>query len=343
MSLLKRLAALTIVASLCLAFTPYTDAAFCSLRDPVETIKALYPSSTSFKSSVKIIDENIRNKVQELLPPNTLHFSELGKHTLYIVFKDKKPMGYVHVRSEESQWGLVEIAWAMNLHLKVRDFQFQRCRNRQKSTIENEQFRAQLRDKTYVDFTDMLMNDGLSLNTDKISVSPKAQSLAEIVIRCGMKTLLVTELAWREEIQKNRINQSAQLYFKDAVSTQIINGAVNGSISTILNKAFGGADTGIDRSSVVVTKVYGERKKVLGMIYESQLTIDQDPTNIRWIMAPDGKIIHVVNKEGWKDKSTQKAFEKTIGRHYTTTNQCNDRAELLTLEAVLTTQSVSTL
>jgi hypothetical protein len=340
MTTVNKFTAFTIIASLCLGFSSYASAAFCSLRDPVESIKTLYPNSTSFKSSVKIIDEGIRNKVQELLPPNTLHFSELGKHTLYIVYQQDKPMGYVHVRSEESQWGLVEIAWAMTLDLKVSDFKFQRCRNRQKKVIETEVFKAQLRGKTYQDFTAMLQADGLSLNEDKVNVSAKAKSLAEIVIRCGMKTLLVTELAWSDEIQKNRLTQQAHTYFDTMVSIEVISDAVNSSISTILNTAFDGADTGIDRNSVIVAKVYDVKKKVLGMIYESQITIDQKPTRISWVMAADGKIIHVDNAAGWHESSTQQAFEKTIGRKYETSNQCNNRAELLTLEAVLTSQSV---
>ncbi len=338
MNIFQRFTSVAIIFSLFLGFSSYTSAAFCSLRDPVETIKTLYPASTSFKSSVKIIDENVRNKVQELLPPNTLHFSELGKHTLYMVFKNDKPMGYVHVRSEESKWGLVEIAWAMTLDLKVNDFKFQRCRNRQKLVIGNDEFRDQLKGKTYHEVTEMLQADGLSLNTDKVKVSPKAKALAEIVLRCGMKTLLVTELAWGDEIKKNRLSQAAVTHFKDMASVEVFTDAVDGSISTILNKAFDGADTGIDRSSVAVAKVYDGKKKVLGMIYEGQLTIDQQKTSMTWAIGSDGKIIHVENANGWRNTSTQYAFEKTIGHHYKNSNQCNDRAELLTLEAVLTTQ-----
>ncbi len=319
------------------------NAAFCSLRDPVKAIKTLYPESTSFKYSVKVIAANIRNQVQELLPPNTLHFSELGKHTLYIAYKEDSPIGYVHVRSEESRWGLVEIAWAIDLNLKVRDFQFQRCRNRQKTVVEDAFFKAQLKDKTYQEFTHMLATDGLSLNTSKINVPDKAKGLAEIVIRCGMKTLLVTELAWSDEIHKNRLSSTANNHFDGAKQTYVVTDVMDDTIESILNKAFDGAQTGIDRSSVMVAKVYDDQKKVIGLVYEGQLVIDRKPANIHWAMTTEGEIINVDNLYGWQQTATRNAFENTIGNRYELADHCNNRAELLTLQAVLTSKHIYSL
>lgn len=341
--LIQKYIALFISASLLTITSSSTYAAFCSLRDPVETIQKLYPESTSFKSSVKVIDESIRDQVQTLLPPNTLHFSELGKHTLYIAFKGKDPLGYVHVRSEESDWGLVEIAWAITLDMEVRDFKFQRCRSRQKRTIEDESFRTQLRGRTFDEFTHMLMPDGKSLNPEKISVKPKAKSLAEIVIICGMKTLLVTRLAWEKEVTQYRNQYQANAFFDDVDSTETLVSPINSTISTILNKAFDGASTGMDHQSISVTKVYDSGKQVLGMIYEGKLSIDNTPTQLTWVIDTKGTIIHVSNNGGWQDASTQKAFEKVVGKSYNTTDECNNRADLLSLEAVLTTRSLLSL
>ena len=91
--------------------------AYCSLRDPVAQIAQLYPGKTNQLSIVKTVDDKVRAEVQVALPRNDLHFSELGQHTLYIVMEGKTSLGYVHVRSEQSEWGLVEIAWAINKDL----------------------------------------------------------------------------------------------------------------------------------------------------------------------------------------------------------------------------------
>ena len=45
----------------------HSDAAFCSLRDPVESIRELYPTSTSFKSAVRLIDTELRDQIQHRL------------------------------------------------------------------------------------------------------------------------------------------------------------------------------------------------------------------------------------------------------------------------------------
>ncbi len=101
--------------------------AYCSLRDPMAAIHHLYPQATDHQSIVKVVDKEARNAVSEQLP-FTLHFNELGKHTLYVALDDKTPTGLIHARSELSDWGIVEIAWALNFDLSVHNFYIQRCR-----------------------------------------------------------------------------------------------------------------------------------------------------------------------------------------------------------------------
>ncbi len=327
-----------IVICLSTLFSSYATAAFCSLRDPVETIKTLYPQSTSFKSVVKIIDEDVRSEVQSLLPPNTLHFSELGKHTLYIAFKKEEPLGYVHVRSEESNWGLVEIAWSINLNMEIDDFKFQRCRNRQKRVLEKDEFRQQLQGKNFEQIIALLNNDGMTLNPQKITVPPKAKALAEVVLRCGMKTLLVTQLAWSKEINKYRLYASAKIHFKQMSEIVVMEHAVKKSLSH-LKTIFGEVNTGIDRSSVKVAKVFDTKQSLLGLIYIGDLTIDRSASTVEWAISPVGKVIGVNNLMGWKHPSTQRAFENTVGNRYSKVNHCNNRAELVTLEALLTAKT----
>ena len=70
--------------------------AYCALRDPVTAIYDLYPEGTHHRSIIRTVDVNHRAEVSDQLP-FTIHFDELGRHTLYVVADDRGPLGLVHV------------------------------------------------------------------------------------------------------------------------------------------------------------------------------------------------------------------------------------------------------
>jgi hypothetical protein len=80
---------------------PTVDAAYCSLRDPVAAIQKLYPESNRYRSLVRLIDQEIRAEISREMP-FTLHFNELGQHTLFLALADEKPVGFVHARKKHS-------------------------------------------------------------------------------------------------------------------------------------------------------------------------------------------------------------------------------------------------
>lgn len=176
--------------------------AYCSLRDPVAQIAELYPQKTNQLSIVKTVDDNIRAQVQVALPRNDLHFSELGKHTLYVAMQGKKSLGYVHVRSEQSKWGLVEIVWAIDKDFRITNFAFQRCRSPKKKAAEEQQFRDVFIGKNYQELRELLSSDGVTANKSVLEQAQSASELANVVLRCALKTLLLTEILWGEELKK---------------------------------------------------------------------------------------------------------------------------------------------
>lgn len=176
--------------------------AYCSLRDPVAQIKQLYPQKTNQLSIVKTVDTHIRKQVKLLLPSNDLHFSELGRHTLYVAMKGTEALGYIHVRSEQSQWGLVEIIWALDKNLQIKNFTFQRCRSPKRKTIDNENFKNVFIGKNYEQLKTLLSRDGVTANNILLDKAINAPELASVVLRCALKTLLITELLWGAELKK---------------------------------------------------------------------------------------------------------------------------------------------
>ncbi len=176
--------------------------AYCSLRDPVAQIAELYPQKTNQLSIVKTVDDNIRAQVQVALPRNDLHFSELGKHTLYVAMQGKKSLGYVHVRSEQSKWGLVEIVWAIDKDFRITNFAFQRCRSPKKKAAEEQQFRDVFIGKNYQELRELLSSDGITAKKSVLEETQSASELANVVLRCALKALLLTEILWGEELKK---------------------------------------------------------------------------------------------------------------------------------------------
>lgn len=176
--------------------------AYCSLRDPVAQIKKLYPQKTNQLSIVKTVDTHTRNQVKLALPSNDLHFSELGKHTLYVAMKNTQALGYVHVRSEQSKWGLVEIIWALDKNLRIINFTFQRCRSPKRKVIDNESFKSVFIGKNYEELKVLLSSDGITANSMLLEKAGNAPELASVVLRCALKTLLITNILWGEELKK---------------------------------------------------------------------------------------------------------------------------------------------
>ena len=117
--------------------------AYCALRDPVRQVYEMYPGAKSYRSIVRTVAQKHRSIIADQLP-FTMHFTELGRHTVYVALDGAKPIGLVHVRSERGQWGLVEVAWATDLDMHIVDFRFQRCRERAVKLLDTEEFRAQL-------------------------------------------------------------------------------------------------------------------------------------------------------------------------------------------------------
>ena len=180
--------------------------AYCSLRDPIAQITELFPNKTNQLSIVKEIDDQTRRQVKQALPRNDLHFNELGKHTLYVVMEEQQSLGYVHVRSEQSQWGLIEIVWALDKEFQIINFAFQRCRSPKKYIINDPAFKGMFIGKGYTELKKLLSSDGLSANQELLTNAKGAPDLANAVLRCALKTLLITDILWGEDLQQFRDN-----------------------------------------------------------------------------------------------------------------------------------------
>ena len=184
---------LLIIASVLLSTNAY-GVAFCALRDPVAQIKTLYPNYVAYESEVRNIKASQANeRLSKTGLPVFLHAKEIGKHTLFYIRDAQDLVGLVHVRSEPGDWGLVEIAWALNPEGEIVDYTFQRCRGGFCAEAEEPEFREYFKG---------LSTAGLSQFFNKTGeiVPPKAvlnQNLYETMVLSAVKTLVLTDAFWQ--------------------------------------------------------------------------------------------------------------------------------------------------
>ncbi len=187
---------LLLFSFICLYTESATAQAYCALRDPVRQISELFPSS-QYKSHVGVVSPSARTQVADRLP-FTIHFNELGQHTLYAVERQGQTVGFIHVRPEITRWGLMEITWALDAERKVIDFAFQRCRNRRRALLESSAFKSQLQGKNFAEVRQLLNKDGSDLSSSSVKVEAQDREFATAVIRCALKTLALTDIVWPE-------------------------------------------------------------------------------------------------------------------------------------------------
>ena len=174
--------------------------AYCILRDPNREIRALYPEFTGYRSIVRSIDKKVYDQMTKELPTIRLYLAELGRHTLYVPVRGKGTLGIVHPRSEPTRSGLMDIVWSLDLNLRIKDFRFQRCRSQSRASLDTESFRAQLRGKNFAELRALLNEQCNALRPNVLKIPKGAETLAVNTIRCALKTILVTRIAWADDL-----------------------------------------------------------------------------------------------------------------------------------------------
>lgn len=194
---------LNMMVSLIIFFqTPTIYAAFCSLRDPHVAISTLYNDRVNYRSVVNTIADKDRDEVKRRLS-FTLHRNEIGKHTLFLIFDKDLPMGFVQARSELSEWGVMEIAWAINLDMTIRDFFYQRCRSSDCRAENIADIRHLIKGKSFSQLQAILneseVKETVTLNDSRLRLN----AISLLTIQSALKTIAITEITWQQDIKKH--------------------------------------------------------------------------------------------------------------------------------------------
>lgn len=312
--------------------------AYCALRDPTKMIYEFYPEASSYRSLVRTVDQDVRKHVSQKLP-FTIHFNELGRHTLYLPVQGGQPLGLVHARSEAGDWGLSEIVWSLSPNLVVKDFEFQRCRARKRSEIEQDSFKRQIVGKDFQQLKAMLSSDGTSLSQGKITVSPDVQELAATVIRSALKTISVTQYTWERELAVIQPLSRVSEAFTQTAGVEKVDQPYSPAVIEVFRSAFntssGKDSSAIERSGVEFYKSISADGSELGFVVKTPWSMEGTHLNLWWVVRSDGVVENVRSQGGWPNAKTQKSFESVVGLATDNLHQCTNAAEIAGAEVLL--------
>ena len=169
-------------------------AANCALRNPDRQIYEMFPEATNYRSLVGKVDASLKGTIEGKVG-TPLALNDLGKHTLYVVMNKTTPIGFVHARSEVGGRGSVELVWALDMNLNVKDFRVQRSRERNTGAIKAAGFREHLVGKDLEGLQGFLQGSD-TVNVEALGVPDEASSISHTAVLSGVKTVVITDLAF---------------------------------------------------------------------------------------------------------------------------------------------------
>ena len=275
---------------------PAFGQAYCAMRDPITRIFKAFPEATSYRSITRTITPDHRAAIAEALP-FTLHFNELGRHTVYLAFKDHIPLGMVHVRSERGRYGLIEIGWVLGVDGRVKRVYFQRCRDP----------KAQAVIKTLAPKV-----VGASFGDLQALLQTSTVEEERMMLRSGLKTLSVTWTAWRDALLP---------YQALTVANATIAGADTIEGRDLNLGAFTSASE-LDLEGAVAFTVMGIDGSMLGAVVRLDWHVGNVHLDLWWVIDAQSRILALVPVGGLPDGSAALQFESVQGKDFAGLQSC---------------------
>jgi hypothetical protein len=272
--------------------------AYCALRDPVRVLYEVYPEADGHRSIIRTVTIEDRTAIAKVLP-FTIHFDELGRHTLYVTVQEGLPLGILHVRSERGRYGLTEIAWSLTLDGQITDVAFQRCRDGELRAALTDQLRAKLIGADVPMLLRLLDEEGWSEE-------------ARVLIRSAAKTATVTLIVWEEDLLPTRAEAKAAIAWSELDPVLLLHAIDQSSLSS---------NSGLDTKSIRVWKATGADGTYLGTLVRSLWKLDGHRAELWWQMDRGGRIVDVEILNG-ADPSISNAFREVIGLEVSNIDQC---------------------
>lgn len=288
--------------------SPAFGQAYCAMRDPVTGIFEAFPEATSYRSITKTVTPDHRAAIAAELP-FTLHFNELGRHTVYLAFKDRAPLGMVHVRSERGRYGLVEIGWVLGLDERVQHVYFQRCRD-PRADAAIDVLAPNVRGASFEDLHWQLQ--GVTVDEERM------------VLRSGLKTLSVTWTAWRDALLP---------YQAWTVAEANIDGVDTVERRGLDLEVFAGSDA-LDVDGAAAFAVLGGDGSVLGAVVRLDWRVDDQQLDLWWVIDAPSRVGTLVRAGGLPDETTAVLLESVQGKNRAELESCSTAAGVIATQVL---------
>jgi len=279
-------------------------AAAQSDKDLIETEEMVYrafPEADATRRIERAVERPAREAIERTLPFR-VHFDELGLHTLFVAFRGRRPVGLFYVRTEEAEWGFMEIGWALDLDLHVLGFQFRRGRNRHMQELEKSAFRKDLIGRDYGGVRDLLVPP-TGEPAPLAGVPAGADELARTCLRSAMKALLVTELVWSDEVAKLADRAmgfdafpAAESLKREVVRCEQRDTAVHPLLAARVMFA------------------YGTGHSQLGCVVRTDVQLGERKAAVRWVVDSQLRVMRVAPMQSWAEDALRAACTDLVGR-----------------------------
>ncbi len=285
---MSRLNCFLIVMVGVLAAPGLAGAANCALRNPNRQIYQIFPDATRYRSVVVSVGDDVKRRIEEVLG-SSLTQTDLDKHTAYVVFKERVPIGFVHARTENGKLGSIELVWAMDLDLTIRDFRVQHSHENHTDLIETDAFRETMTGRDLAGLRTMLTVGNDDVNLSMLGLPQSARSIAHCVVLCGIKTRIITELAFADSFNPYRLRSLVYRYFPDTAEVTELSSPypAKAKVAQLIPTT----PDQCDRDSFTVLRAVGPQRRLLGMGVLATWSAHPARPETWWAVSAEGAIL----------------------------------------------------
>ena len=267
--------------------TPEARAAKCALCQPNRDIYSLFPEATSYRTVDGRVDEDTRKSIEGSLG-RKLAFSDLGKTSMCVVFKDKAPLGFVHARSEIGRYGAIQLVWAIDLDLRVKELWVRRSREKDTARLRRARFRNKILGKGWRELRSYLTKSGAASTPSPTRATRKL--IEEKALISGIKTLLILERAFGSTLRRARLLGKVHSFFPGTVKVDGIRDPLGDNALAVVEKELGSRPTLVDKESFTALRSVDRTGSTQGIVILTNRGNDMTGPEVWWSVSPDGRI-----------------------------------------------------
>ena len=178
---------------------PAWGAVGCDLNEPDRDVKRLFPGSTGYKAvSIEIqkvggdkllarIEARLRDKLRGLYETVDVPY------TIYVIYANKKKIGYIHGVNQKGRYGGIQIFLALDLDERIKTFYIQKMSGDYAGKFRDAEFAKQFVGLTLGDFEqyDVITGKGTGKVAEIKNPAPEADYDFKHILRGTKKNLIL--------------------------------------------------------------------------------------------------------------------------------------------------------